>query len=179
MLTSPLTSVGKPLPQSSRRGNEADFEFKGFTGSGRGPVPGLVLTLTWLLSGGAAFGQGTNLVSLSSSLPETGFSVLRVFGSLVLVLALFLGGVWVYRNWQRLAVKQGRAPKLNVLEVKSLGNRQALYVVGYEQQRLLVAAAPSGVTLLTHLPEAEPGVETPTPAPTFAQSLQQVLGARG
>ena len=52
-------------------------------------------------------------------------------GALALVW-LFLGGVWLFRNWQRLVIQRGRAPKLNVLEIRSLGGRQALYVVGYE-----------------------------------------------
>ncbi len=108
-------------------------------------------------------------------MPEVGASVLRVLGGLVFVLALFLGGVWALRNWQRVVVQRGQAPKLNVLEVKSLGNRNALYVIGYEQQRLLLSSSPTGVTLVSHLPNAEPGeVATPV-APSFAEALQQVL----
>lgn len=111
----------------------------------------------------------------AAPLPEVGASVLRVFGGLVFVLALFLGGVWLLRNWQRVVVQRGQAPKLNVLEVKSLGNRSALYVIGYEQQRLLLASSSTGVTLVSHLPNAEPGeVATPAP-PGFAEALQQVL----
>jgi flagellar biogenesis protein FliO len=41
--------------------------------------------------------------------------VLRVTGALALVIGIFLAGVWLFRNWQRLAVRRGRAPKLNVL----------------------------------------------------------------
>ncbi len=111
----------------------------------------------------------------AAPLPEVGASVLRVLGGLVFVLALFLGGVWALRNWQRVVVQRGQAPKLNILEVKSLGNRNALYVIGYEQQRLLLSSSPTGVTLVSHLPNAEPG-EAATPAtPSFAEALQQVL----
>jgi flagellar biogenesis protein FliO len=74
-------------------------------------------------------------------------------------------------------VQKGRAPKLTVLEAKSLGHRHALYVVSYEQQRMMLAASPTGVTLISHLPAAEPESPTATPpaAPLFAQTLQQML----
>jgi flagellar biogenesis protein FliO len=132
-----------------------------------------------LVLGGVSFayGQGTNVLSGPLPLPEVGFSALRVLGSLILVLALFLGGVWIYRNWQRVAVYRGRAPQLNILEVKSLGNRHALYLVAYQQQRLLIASSPAGVNLLSHLPEAD-GDEVRAPVPTLAQSFRQVLASK-
>jgi len=112
-----------------------------------------------------------------TALPDVGFSALRVVGSFVLVLAVFLGGVWLFKNWQRVAVYKGRAPKLNVLEVKSLGARHALYLVAYEQQRFLISSSPAGINLLTHLPEndAEPAT---VPAQSFAQGLQQLLARK-
>lgn len=108
--------------------------------------------------------------------PSLTLSLFRVVGALALVLGIFLGGVWLVRNWQRLAIKSGSAPKLNILEVRSLGQRHAIYVVGYEQQRILLASSPTGVTMLTHLPESDPS-ETPAPQPTysFADSLRHVL----
>ena len=121
----------------------------------------------------------TVLTPANSPLPGVGFSLLRIFGALVLVLALFLAGVWLYRHWQRLTLSRGRAPKLNLLEVKALGNRHALYVVGYEQQRLLIASSPTGVTLLTHLPEGDADETTmAAPGPSFARALQQVMGPK-
>lgn len=114
----------------------------------------------------------------ASPLPDTGESVLRVLGGLVFVLALFLGGVWLARNWQRVVVQRGQAPKLNVLEVKSLGNRNAIYVIGYEQQRLLLASSATGVTLVSHLPNAEPGEAATPVSPSFAEALQRVLAKK-
>jgi flagellar biogenesis protein FliO len=135
-----------------------------------------------------AFAQVTNTTTaplLAPSLPEAGLSLFRVVGALALVLGLFLGGVWLYRNWQRLALQRGRAPKLNVVETRSLGGRHALYVVGYEQERFLLAASPNGVSLLTHLPTAEAAMDaeaapitTSAPAPSFAATLAQVLKAK-
>src|SRR3982751_5259452 len=102
----------------------------------------------------AASAQVTNTVAFEAPLPNVGLSLIRVLGALALVLAVFLGGVWLVRNWQRLTIQRGRTPKLNVVEVRSLGGRHALYVVAYEQERFLLAASPTGVNLLSHLQPA-------------------------
>lgn len=117
-----------------------------------------------------------NVNALTGGLPDAGSSVIRVFGALVLVIAIFLGGVWLFRNWQRFVLRKGGAPRLSVIEVRPLGQRQSLYVVGYDQQRMLLASSPGGVTLVSHLPAAE-GEESPVPAPqsSFVEALQQVL----
>lgn len=122
----------------------------------------------------------TNNAAISSALPDMSVSLLRVFGALAVVIAIFLAGVWLFRNWQRLAVSRGAAPKLNVLEIRSLGQRQALYVVGYEQQRLLIASSSAGITLLSHLPSAEGEVPAAVPAApmSFAAAFQQVLARK-
>jgi flagellar biogenesis protein FliO len=125
--------------------------------------------------------EGTNAIALTpvTALPDASFSILRVFGSLVLVVALFLGGVWLFRNWQRVAIRQGRAPRLNVLESRSIGGRHSLMVVGYEQQRFLIASSPAGVQMLSSLPEAQPvGSPESESTPSFAQAFQKVLAAK-
>jgi flagellar biogenesis protein FliO len=115
--------------------------------------------------------------SATPPLPDVGLSLLRVLGALALVLAIFLGGVWLFRNWQRLVIQRGRAPRLNVIEVRSLGGRHALYVVGYEQERFLIASSPAGVNLLSHLQPASGEVpDTKPSAPvSFALTLTQML----
>ncbi len=127
----------------------------------------------------SALAEGTNSLSspAATQWPDVGVSLIRVLGALALVLGIFLGGVWLFRNWQRLALQRGRAPKLNVLEVRSLGGRHALYVVAYEQERFLLASSPNGVNLVSHL---QPGEEPPpgtgaAPQPSFAQALRQTL----
>jgi flagellar biogenesis protein FliO len=116
----------------------------------------------------------------SPAIPDAGASVLRVLGALLLVLALFFAGVWLFKNWQRFAARQnGMAPRLSVLEVKPLGNRHALYVIGYDRQRMLVASSPTGVTLLSPLPAAtEDEARAAVARPAFADSLQKALGRR-
>jgi flagellar biogenesis protein FliO len=136
-------------------------------------------------SASLSFAEGTNASALlvsSASLPDAGPSLLRVLGAFCLVVAIFLGGIWVFRNWQRVGVRRGQGPKLNILEVRSLGGRQALYVVGYEQERFLLAATPAGVNLVSHLPSAT-GEESAAPqnvAPivSFPQALAQVLRSK-
>jgi flagellar biogenesis protein FliO len=116
-------------------------------------------------------------------LPEAVPSLLRVAGALMLVIALFLGGVWLVRNWQRVGGPRGRAPKLSVFETRSLGGRHSVFVVGYERERFLIASSPGGVNLISHLPaaaESETEAEAKTAAPpSFAQALQLVLKGKG
>jgi flagellar biogenesis protein FliO len=94
-----------------------------------------------------------------------------------LVIAILFGGTWAFRNWQRVAANKGQAPKLNILETKSLGQRHAIFVVGYEQQRLLIASSPSGVTMLTILPAASTNAseEEPVARVNFTDVLRQAL----
>ena len=135
----------------------------------------------WLLASISGIAQVTNSATVpltTNSLPDASFSVIKVFGALALVIGLFLGGVWLFRNWQRVA-QRGTGPKLNVLETRSLGGRHTLHVIGYEQERFLIAASPGGVNLVSHLPSAEeseaPAAEKTTANPSFAQALTQVL----
>ena len=130
----------------------------------------------------SAFAESTNsaaTIITAPVLPDASLSLLRVFGALALVIGLFLGGVWLFKNWQRLTVQRGHAPKLNILETRSLGGRHAVFVIGYEQERFLIASSPAGVNLLSHLPntveEETPSPEKNPPAPSFAQALARVL----
>jgi flagellar biogenesis protein FliO len=151
--------------------------------------PGLSVAAAGLFGGVSGLAQTTNtalpqytntaLTQYTNTHPDTdGFTeVLHVFGALALVIGLFLAGVWLFRNWQRLSLQRGGRPKLNILETRSLGGRQALYVVGYEQARFLIGASPAGLSLLSHLPEAAPEEipAGPKPATPFAATLAQLL----
>jgi flagellar biogenesis protein FliO len=138
---------------------------------------------TLCLASVSTFAEATNAPggSLMPTDSDSGLpSLIRVAGAFLLVIGIFLGGVWFFRNWQRLGVQRGTAPRLNILEMRSLGGRQAIYVVGYEQERFLVASSPAGVNLLSHLPaaaEGEAGAKSAT-APSFAEALKQVLKGR-
>jgi flagellar biogenesis protein FliO len=118
---------------------------------------------------------------LAPAPPSIGFSVLRMIGALCLVFSLLFGGVWVFKNSARFAPGRGRAAKLKVLESRSLGHRHSIFVVGYDNQRILLSTSPTGVTMLSHLPEAsveetETEVATDT-TPNFSTAFLQALTA--
>ncbi len=117
----------------------------------------------------------------TTSLPDAAGSVARMLTGLAFVFALFFAGVWLFKNWQRVARKRNKS-KLRVIEAQSLGPRQALYVIGYERQRFLVAASPGGVSLVSALAESQPVEEETAPtsgAPaSFARLLQNALGKK-
>jgi len=149
------------------------------------PIKAGVLVFAFFAAG-ASFAQTNSVVAplvtaplVAPQLPDAGLSILRVFGALALVIGIFLGGVWLFRNWQRLAVKGGHAPKLNVIETRSLGGKQAVFVIGYEQERFLIASSQAGINLLSHLPQAteEESKEAAdkSPGQSFSQTLAQML----
>lgn len=127
----------------------------------------------------SAFAEATNSLPASPALPNAGVSLLRVMSSLAIVIGVFLGGAWLFKNWRRISMPGARQPKLNILESRSLGARQAIVVIGYEKQRFLVTTAPTGVNLLTHLPDASEdeiaGSEKAAAPLPFVQALAEVL----
>jgi len=111
--------------------------------------------------------------------PSVAVSLFRMFGSLIFVVALFFAGAWLFKNLHRFRGQTGPKRKLHILEARSLGVRQSIYVIGFEQQRMLIGATPQGLTLLTHLPDGtapEEG-ERIVPAP-FGEALMQALGRK-
>lgn len=137
---------------------------------------GLLLARASLAADAVAGRSATPQPILAPPLPDVGYSLLRLAGAMAIVLALFLGGAWLFRNWQRVVAPRGSAPKLAVLEIKPLGQRHALYVVGYEKERLLLSASPTGVTLLSHLPPAETAEPiAPTPSSAAPSSFAAAL----
>jgi flagellar protein FliO/FliZ len=125
------------------------------------------------------FAATSSAVTLPAS-QSVGVALFRMLGSLALVIALFFAGIWVFRNMHRLNTRRGVQRKLQVLEGKSLGPRQAVYLVAYEQQRMLVGATPQGITLLTHLPEG-PAAEAESErivSVSFGEALMQALGRK-
>jgi flagellar biosynthetic protein FliO len=117
----------------------------------------------------------TNLSGMDSSLPDTGLSVLRVMGALILVLGLFGLAVWFLRRTQKLGFRLGPTPQLRVLETRSLSYRHSLYVIAYDNQRFLVGASPGALSLLSELPPLDPATASPAPTATFTDTLRQIL----
>jgi flagellar biosynthetic protein FliO len=136
----------------------------------------LLLLLTMIVALGAEKAPG------AATMPSMGVAVFRMVGSLAVVIALFFAAAWFFKNMHRFKAQGANQRKLQVLEGKSLGPRQAVYVVAYEQQRLLIGASAQGLTLLTHLPEgaAQPEAdkaERILPV-SFGEALMQALGRK-
>jgi flagellar biogenesis protein FliO len=146
-----------------------------------------LLALLFLAVAPACFAEPASLPAsipalpvIHSDLPNVGLSAIRALAALAFVLAIFFGGVWLFRNGQRLAWRKNGVPKLAILETRPLGNRFAIYVVGYEQQRLLIGSSPAGLSLLSQLPPGaaaavEPAAAAPAGDPSFAALLQQTF----
>lgn len=148
---------------------------------------GVLLMGVLLIPAWTGLGASTNTLVAPAPLPDATGSIARVFASLAFVLALFFGGVWLFRNWQRLS-QSHRRTRLNILEARPLGPRQALYVIGYNHQRFLVGASQAGISLISPLPSVDLPEPGPSPlaspmsnAPSvtpFAETLQQLLGRK-
>lgn len=131
-------------------------------------------------------GLTTNAVT-APDLGSAAGSLGRLMGSLALVVAVMLGALWIYRHWQRLLLQRKPETGLRVVDVKSLGQRMAVYVVAYRHQRFLIGGSPNGLSLLSPLesdpsessdPDNDaPGAETPpiTPGASFRKALDKAL----
>ena len=122
--------------------------------------------------------------STAASAPDTSLAgaFIRLAGAFALVIALFIGLVWAWKRWSMDPSARGRTRRLQVIESRSIGNRQSVIVVGYENERLLLGSSPQGVCLLTRLPESldEAPESTPTAAngTRFVDALSAVLASR-
>lgn len=141
----------------------------------------LILAITLVFTVGA---EKEAAVAGAAAMPPMGVAIFRMVGSLAVVIAIFFAGAWLFRNMHRLKASAAPDRKLQVLEGKSLGPRQGLYVVAYEQQRLLIGSGPQGLTLLTHLPEASQEEKQAAASAervvsvSFGEALMQALGRK-
>jgi flagellar biogenesis protein FliO len=87
-------------------------------------------------------------VSPAPSMDDLG----RMLGYTVLVACLaFLSYYFIKHGLPLYRARNNEEKKLHVLEMKSLGNRQFLLVVGYEDQRLLLGVTPGKIDYLCPL----------------------------
>ena len=144
------------------------------------PFPLVVVTLLWLSVQGVSAADALAPVTAPAG-PSLTVTLLRLIGGLLVVFGLFLGGIWLLKRAPMMVGKRGDTRKLQVVEMRSLAPRQALYVIGYEQQRFLLASTPTGVSLLTALPDAS-AAETAPAAPAtgnFTDALLQAIQKQG
>ncbi|MBR89719.1 MAG: hypothetical protein CMO66_00380 [Verrucomicrobiales bacterium] len=111
-----------------------------------------------------------------SNLTEVG---LRLFGALLLVVALFLGGAWFFKRSSLFNFVRPAEAHLKVAESKTLATRHNLHVITYGNQRFLIADSPAGTQFLTALDEP-PVEESSTGEPgnsanSFADKLKLAI----
>lgn len=132
-----------------------------------------------------ALGAGTNDLVWSSqggSGSGIGESVVRMLGGLVLVLGLLVVAVRGLKHWRGISGLAKKEPHIRIIETRSLAQRQTLYLVTCDGQRMLLAGSTAGVNFLTQLaPQSDKPIEEAAPSSTvvhFAEALTQALGRR-
>ena len=83
-------------------------------------------------------------------------SLLQLLGMLLLVLGVFGASAWAVKRWKLLPQLRGGQNHLQILEVRSLGQRNSLFVVEYQGRRLLIGSGNNGPRLLSALPDDGP-----------------------
>ena len=106
--------------------------------------------------------------------------VLRIFGALLVVLAILLGGAWWFRKSRLFGLVPASQSNLKIVETKALASRHALHVVEYGEKRFLIADSPAGTSFLTDLDgladDSLNGEEVSEPVPgSFAAKLKSFL----
>ncbi|GLI33576.1 flagellar biosynthetic protein FliO [Desulforhabdus amnigena] len=82
---------------------------------------------------------------------DLGIQLLRVAGSLALVLALLILGLYVVRHFSSWIKKTGDNEWIQVLSRHYLDPKNYLVVVKSQEQVLLMGVSPQGIQLLTPL----------------------------
>jgi len=111
----------------------------------------------------------------TEALPELGFSLLRVAGSLVLVLALLLALAALFRRARNVARSSHRGPRLETVDRLDVGARREIRVVRAGERTLVVGITEERMELLCELDDVAPEADTgaprgPVPRPALAIS---------
>ena len=103
-------------------------------------------------------------------------STLQMFGALMLVLAVIVGGTWLLK---RFALLPTAAPGVvKVVAAAGVGQRERVVVVEIDQTWLVLGVAPGRVNKLHAMdkPAADPAAKPDhSPAETFAAQLNQSM----
>jgi len=111
--------------------------------------------------------------------------MLRIFGALLIVLAILLGGAWWFRNSRMFGLMPAQSSHLDVIETRSLGSRHSLHVVEYGSKRFLIADSPAGTNYLTDLDKLDESFEQTAEesgentSGSFADKLKSLLERKG
>jgi flagellar biogenesis protein FliO len=86
-------------------------------------------------------------------------SGLRTLGSLLLVLGLVGGGLYLLRKYGMRRLPGSGGGRLKLEETLALGDRRFVSILRADEERYLLAMGPQGVTLISRLREPEPSFE--------------------
>ena len=130
----------------------------------------LVVSLTVAIQ--AASLETNTVPRLSESTGDFLEKSLQMIGAFIFVISVFILGAWLFKRSRFFSLYKGSQSQLQILESRSLGYRNSLLVVGYNQHRFLLATSTTGVSLICPLPDASPSPQ-PVPAPSaFSDQLK-------
>lgn len=121
--------------------------------------------------------QGAGLESTNSNLQLSQPSgnlwgvFFQMIGALIFVVSIFILGAWLFQKSRFFPISKGGLAQLQILESKSLGYRNGLLVVAYNQHRFLLATSATGVCLLSPLPDAASNLVSGDNRSSFAGQL--------
>ncbi len=80
----------------------------------------------------------------------SGADLMRLIGSMALVIALMGGLLWLLRRMQTRISGQSRGRRLQLIESLSLNTRHKLALVQVDGQQVLIGMSPAQLTALAH-----------------------------
>lgn len=113
--------------------------------------------------------------------PSAGPAVLSMFGSLAVVIGLFLGLVWLLRRGSPKSVRLLSSEVVELLGRSPLAGRQQMHVVRFGSRLLLVAVSPDGAETLAEITDPSEvdrlsGLCQQTQANSATQAFRQIFG---
>lgn len=135
----------------------------------RGLFAWSVFPVVWSL--GAEVGATNHPSAFESPSDDLLVVFLKLLGSFTVVIGVFLAGAWFFRKSRLFSLYQSKTAHLKILETRSLGYRNSLFVVGYENRRFLLAASSTGINLVSPLPDSMAEDADVRSGETFAERL--------
>lgn len=112
------------------------------------------------------------LPNLSSGSGDFLEKFVQMLGAFIFVVSIFVLGAWLFKRSRLFPMYKSGSAHLQILESRSLGYRNCLWVVGYDQQRFLLGTSATGVSLLTSLPDVSPSAATSSERSSFSDQLK-------
>ncbi len=105
----------------------------------------------------AADPVATTAAAAAPGAPSMAAASIRMLGGLLVIIgAVMAGGRWLRRSRLLGSWKTSQA-RLQIVETRSVGQRQALCLVACDQREWLLAVGPAGIQMLAPIPSASLG----------------------